>query len=366
MLNDVGLKHIGYATDYKRIWYVTETNYLLMEIHIQKQTIKCLCMVPGLSGKSEEYRVLGYYENKLYVLPFRSRYMYIYDLAEGKGIHVPIRQDQDVCATGCIYRDGYMYIYGWNGYLIKYCISDQTYCYLDLDTQILGMNYVPEKWFWTDAFLQKNEIYLPMAMDKGAVVIGENDQISYINLGEDQKRWQLRNILNDNEKIHVIYEDENKHIHATTYDYGGNLLEDADVLLHRDFEVYPYGRAYLCGRKWVLFPYKSPWLCCVDESGGDVVDMEILGEKVGESPPGLYTAVIGLNDGWIYAIDQSTGDALSVNANTLETRRIKLSLLPPPRNYLAELYHTNSAMLVSEMKGFAELKDFIDMLVEEK
>lgn len=365
MLNDEGLKHIGYAKNRNRIWYVTETNHLLMEIDTEKQAIKCLCMIPGLLGKSEEYRMLGYYGNKLYILPFRSRYMYEYDLRDGKGDQFQLGQDKDVYATGCIYRDEYMYIYGWNAYLIKYHVADRTYCRLDLNTQVLGMDHVPEKWFWTDAFFIKDKIYLPMADENGVLMIDEKDRISYILLGERHREWRLNNIVVDDEKIHALYMDEDDQVHSSIFDHEGNLLEDADVLFHRDFEHYPYVRAYLCGSRWVLFPYESPGLCCVDESGGDAADMEKIEVRDGEEKRCLCTAVTGLDDGWLYAIDQSTGDVLSVNTSTLKTRRIQLSLIDESRNFLSELYQTNPVIFVMELEKFTELGDFIDVLVEE-
>lgn len=357
------LKHIYCTSNGEKAWYVAEMLSLVMEVNLATNSFKCLFEIPGDTPICT-YRTVYYHKNKLYVIPYNSQILYIYDLDNNSIDQVNIGNGSNSYATGCISRNEYLYIFGATARICKYNTNTGIIKSIDVVPAEAGMNYSPAQWFWTEAFLSANDIYIPFCDAKELIKIDAYDNCSYIRLGNGGTCEAL-SILQNEKGFRSIFLLDNC-IHMEKYGENGGIEEQAIISSFPSLGEKLYSHASFVNNGWLLLPYRSKSIFFISDGENKARMIYDLGipEKRFEGHIGsAFNCISNTARGCLCAIDLVLGDMIVITEE-LKITDAKLEFSVEALNQLKELNRNKvlygSHMIEeSEVVGVADLIDFI-------
>ena len=247
--------NVNMVTNGKLIWHFAEKTGFVMEIEIATGRMECLFYIPNLNN---EYRILSYCNNQLFVLPYNSNIMYVYDLDIREVTRVSLTMSIEKClCTGCAFFNDELYIYGQTQYIYKYHTENKKVTsVLDVKVQCEDKKIMMREnnWFWTKPVIYANKLFLLMYRN-GATVVDNEDGMIYLPLGNEDESWVLKEMSIDNDIINVLCTDSKSNTTYRTYNLQGDELSCTKMEYNYQWVTLPYLRAEWNKRGWILFPY---------------------------------------------------------------------------------------------------------------
>lgn len=317
--------HISVVTNSKKIWYYADLIGYIMEIDVVSGEMKCLFAIH--ENNNEPFcRNLFYHDGKLYMLPYASKIMYVYDLAMGKILNT-VKFDSNVSAcrfTGCIYRKGSLYLYGALPQICIYNIKEEKMHWKQLMFDELGMSYNPASWFWTESFQYKEDIFLLISGSNGLIKISNDDRFSYIPIGTNQQALILRDFDLIGDEIEELYLDKDYNVLCRRYNRQGCIKNICELRVSYQWSIYPYSCAEHVKNQWILFPYKTNSIMIFDLKKESIERLYTIGNTI--DIQGKYYFGNSIKDGNnnIFAINQIDGTLVIVSADTMKVKEIPL------------------------------------------
>lgn len=236
----------GICLNQEKGWFLGMKTPMLYEVSMSDFEINPLCMIPAKSGISERVSQKIIYKNdKLYILPDRSKTLYILDLnnVDIAEIDVP-----EAFARPCML----------NGWFDKQIL----YCYMHLDDSIASFDIETKKFLGTHMIFEngKKGAFESAYVDGCCYFISKDDnRICKYNLIEDKKLFvELdRNAIGFNT---IVYQPMNNMMYVTglnedIYIWSVETNEIIDVIRikdgyeHTSKEGFRYFSSHVCGDK---------------------------------------------------------------------------------------------------------------------
>ena len=363
------LHHIGIETNGEKIWYIAEMIGCVIEVDIATGKSACICDIPGFTDEGS-YRNLKYFNGKLYILPFKTDEMFIYDI-DNSTMDKVILPDKNLHYVGALIDEGKMYLYGDSSFITVYGLAKNTTEMLELDPIKLGIGFTPSEWFWTSSLLCEHDKFFAMNGDNGMVKLDADDNISYIQMGESHHKWKSQNSVMVNMDFKVLYINENNEVTSSTYEKDGRLKHQACIDFDTKWEVYPYVYAALSDMGWISFPFLTNGLELIDENEGVTkryYDLDISEADINKDNGYLFGCGNKYSNDVIYAIDQMFGHLVivDVSSNSIEKKELVFdedgikSIKDAFKHRLSE-----DNGIIQEKKTFADLNWFINDVLKE-
>lgn len=319
------LYNISMSTNGKKIWYYAEKTGYVMELDIASGRMECLFYVPNTSA----YRVMCYCDNSLYILPFYSNIMYVYDLKSKKTLLIILNEkDHKCCCTGCVFFEKEIYIYGIKSFIYKYNPEEKRISkIIDLQNQKMNMPNQSDNinWIWTQPIIYESRLYF-LLYQNGMIVIDQRDNISYLSLGTGYEPWMLRNVFMENGLIRILYSDTKLNIKSMIYDIHGNIIDFKKVDIGYYWKIYPYLNSGYTNKGWVIFPYMDNIIRYIDNVDGKIkLLFDGLGKSL-EKDREYYSAPVKVSGicEYLFLIDLYNSTLLKINTQTFEVGGIDL------------------------------------------
>lgn len=204
----------GLAADTKNIWYITNLESLLMCLDLENKKVVCYGKIPNSKCEDYAYRTLLYNDFKLYMLPFNTDTLCIYDITKDKFELISFSDEiKKVLGKKCQIFGGFFYeqelvMYGVRPIIIRYNFIDRKFrCYV-VNEEMLG--FLPQCWFWRDGFGYEKMLYLPIAGYKAIVRIDiDNDEVDIINKGKNEN-YDFTIVKRYKDEIYLVLEKQEK------------------------------------------------------------------------------------------------------------------------------------------------------------
>lgn len=362
MIDQTILQHKVEVTDGKRMWYVAELIGIVVEIDIETRILRYLWRIPGFS-QPVSYRSLFYYEGRLYILPYYGNEIYIFDL-ENETYNT---ETLESCyhLMGGIERNGILYFFGCDSQIIV-CSSTGTIIeYIDLKQHCPDVGVEDGLWLWTEAFMSKETIYLPVQNTNTIVLIDKDNGVSALVLGENSQKWLCRNIAIEEGVYHVLYTDKEGEECCTiseTFDEYGKCIETRRINYPDDYISYPFVHALFINGDWYLLPYGTHKIYRFSTSNirFDRVfepqnNSAITGEVNGD-----YLCSIYLNN-CIVSVNQIYGTMIEISLINGDVTEFELTYDKTKSQKVIDLFLRDPSCS-KEIKDVVELADFLEFV----
>ncbi len=365
MVNQTLLGHKTEVTDGRRIWYIAELCGFIMEIDLCTNTLKSIWSIPDFSDTCA-YRLLFYFEDKLYIFPYTQRIIYVYDLKTSK--YKAIKIENSLELMGCVKREQYIYVFGSKCTFIKYNVDDDSITYKDISLNKSGIKEIPSFWFWTDCFIEKNCIYAPISNSNLIIKIDSKDNVSDLYLGNLPQKWLLQKIKLCNDKFYATYcigKINEVKTYIAEFDSNGMLISKRYVENNLPYRTYPYVYAELVNGKWLKLPYGRNQILLEDvESDTTICEIENGMNYLSDIMPGLFWCGVWIDEYTLCSVNQAMGSIIWIDTNefTVECKDIKFDKIS--ENQIKERFEnaikTNSSLY--EMNEYIDLKQYIKFI----
>lgn len=358
--------HTGLVSNGERLWYYAEMLGCVIEVDPTTGQMDCLFSIPHFCNKNEsepQYRVMRYQDGNLYLLPYATNNMYIYEVKSKIITEVKLANNKCYC-TGMIFRDGLVYIYGTSPCIYIYDLYRKNVSSVTIDPKALGMKHVPEKWFWIKPFIYKENICL-LLNSNSLIIIDKENRMSYQMLGKEYEIWALRHVCLDDDIIKILYSDSNFRTKSAFFEIDGTLIQSCNVDLNKDWEEYPYLIAEFTKGKWFLFPFRSNLIQIIDSMSGRIEKVYNIPYCLNDKRKYFFGGSMIINN-HVYAIDQVRGHLIKINVDDLEVQDIKLSLSKKGNEKLVEVMKNrtfNENAIIYEKKEWGDLNVLLDGLI---
>lgn len=369
MISQYWLRHDAEVTDGKRIWYIAELSGFLMEVNLHFKELKIIWKIPN-SVKSCSYRVLFYYNQKIYIFPYYQRTIYIYDLNTAEYEKIDVKKSLEL--MGIIKRDCFLYGFGNKSKILKFNLVDNTVVYIDMQEKLCDLEGIPLNWFWTKACIWNKCIYIPVSHSNILIALDQYDNVSSVSLGDKLEDWIMENIIVDNGQYHVIYckeEKNNLSTYVSEYSLNGKLLRESKIEEKYSYQMYPFVDAIWTGNNWICLPYgRNKILLRGDIDEKILFEIDNGTDFLSDIVQGLFHCSVRVNNNLICSINQSTGSFICITLNDLSVNNSYLKLEENFPCLLEKSYQDairfHSA--IEEMKNFYDLKSYINYICERK
>ncbi len=365
MINQYLLGHKVEVTDGKSIWYVAELSGFVVEVNLFSKELKCIWKIPD-STEACSYRSLFYYAHKLYVIPYYKGAIYVYDLYTAKYEKIDVKQNLEL--MGCIKRKQFLYAFGRKAEILKYNLEDSTVTYIDIQSELEHLKEISPNWFWTQAFVLNECIYIPISNTNIIIVLDQHDKISVLYLGHEPEKWSLVNIQADNRRFHAIYckgEKDDARTYISEYDLNGRLRLKSIVDEKYSYQIYPFVNAVWIGDKWICLPYGRNEIVIRDKEYDEVL-FEITNgiDFLNNIIQGLFCCSVWANDYMICSINQSVGSLICIDINDFSVNHSYLELKDNLQCLIRKSYQDASQFqtVIDEKNSFLNLELYIDYI----
>lgn len=359
------LGHKSETTDGEKIWYIAEYSGLVMEIDLKTNCLKCIWKIPDFPLACA-YRLIYYYEKKLFFFPFTQGSIYIYNLISADYSRVDVMCNGEYMT--CIQREGYIYAFGAKKIILKICIEDYTVEYINIFLAQADASNLPSKMFWSKCFMKENIIYVPVQERNMVIVISHDDKISCVYLGENIEIWNIANIAVMNNKIYAIYgigKANDIQVNISEYDLDGNMFSNRVAVDTYSYSTYQFIDAGFYNGKWIVMPFGRNQLLLQDihcdeilyeiDHGTDMLLPQILG---------LFWCSVWMDNNIYCSINQTCGEVYMINTCNYHVDNKKLLYEEitekDQTRYFADAMQINNFM--SETEGGLDLKGYLQFI----
>ncbi len=319
MSENAWLNHIKIVSDNDKAWFYSKELRSLIEVNILDGKARCLLCVSG-NNNPLPYNSLLFCSGKIFMLPYDSDELIIYDLKDGNIRKAKLIDKKEKCGfTGGVIRGEYIYFFGsHHSQICKYdFINDQ----VKLLDQLSVDNCSSKQWFWTEAFMVDGIIYL-VTLENGLITIDKNDCLSHIQLGGNVEKWNSRNVILQNNQFKSLYVGEDLQLHISDYDLHGNIQNDMTIEFPSKWEGNLFIHAEFSRGKWIIFPYKTNDIYMIDSNDGKV---EKIRRNVAVTEQDIvFTDAIVVDD-QVVAIDQITSEIIKVDVPNNSINSVPIS-----------------------------------------
>lgn len=365
MINQYLLGHKAEVTDGEKIWYIAELSGFLMEVNILSKELKAIWKIPCAATECS-YRLLFYYDHKIYIFPYYQKTIYIYDLHTMDYEQIEIKKNPEL--MGCIKRDKFLYVFGSKPEILKFNMENHTVMYIDMRSKICNWKEIFSDWFWTNAFTLNEFICIPVANTNIIILIDQNDNISSLCLGKKQEKWILVNIQADSERYHAIYcrgEKDNVRTYIAEFDLKGKLIWENSIEEKYSYKIYPFLKAVWVREKWICLPFGRAEVVIRDKEHEEILYKAKNGiDFLSDVMQGLFFCSVQVNSNMICGIDQSNGSLLSIALDEWKVDYSELKQEERLWELLEKSYQdaVSSKTVINEMKSFYDLKSYINFV----
>lgn len=370
MISQYLLGHKAEVTDGEKIWYIAEHIGFLMEVDLFSGKLRAIWKIPG-SIDVCAYRVLFYYDHKLYIFPFYQELVYVYNLYTAKYEKIKVKKNLEV--MGVVKRDFFLYAFGDKSEILKYNLENNTITYIDMQEYVCKLKGIPLNWFWTRAFVLDERIYIPVSNSNILIVLDRYDNVSSVCLGNELENWRLANIYADGERYHVICcmgEENNIRTYILEYDLNGRLLLKKHVVDRYFYQVYPFVNAIWNGHKWICLPYGRNEIFLRDEEHDEILfEIDKGTDFFSDIIQGLFFCSVCVNGDMIFSINQSTGSLICIDSGDLTVDHLYLKVDDNfYQHYLIKKSYGDAVRfrsVIKETNNFYNLNSYINYIISE-
>lgn len=273
-MNNNEYTYSDFATDGKRLWYITMNNNLLMEINITDGNVECLGSIPT-NINNAAYRTLEFYQEKIYLVPYFANQLCVYDLAKKEFLFVKLlekseSQNHSLLMGHAIYNNK-LIMWGNGLSVVFFDLKTKIGRCLKINNDLLDIDEKDKAVFWKDGFVQSNILFIPIAhYSVLAVVDLETDEIKIIKYG-NHKKYNLYQIFRhvDENLYFIVFDNEWKcHI----MECRANSLESSEISVNLGLEnIYsnsteniPFMWGEVINKKLILAPARAESFYIVD------------------------------------------------------------------------------------------------------
>ncbi len=320
MINYNMLYNIEMVTNGEKIWFYAEKTGFVTEIDCSSGQMDCLFFVPNINN---ECRILCYSRGFLFLLPYNSDVIYIYDLCKKKLEKMILTDEKNKClCTGAVFFADELYIYGTTSLVYKYSFKKKGISsVLDMKEKAVGFKALKENedWFWGIPSIYNEKLYLLMYRN-GIIVIDKNENVSFLPLGTGTEEWVKHDMYICDDKIHVLCSDTQENVIMAIYDMKGRIIKKSNIKIDYQYSALPYLRTRFTDKGWLTFPYLDNTIRCVNTESGEINSIYTCGESDKVMRRECYgaTAVIGNDNSKIVTIDLENKLMLEIDAYTLD------------------------------------------------
>lgn len=325
MISKKILSHIEEVTDGKKIWYIAQLLGFVMEVDLNTNLLRCIWRIPDFTSACS-YRVLFYDNEKLYIFPYYKDRIYVYDFSILEYKEIVTKNSLKIMS--CIKRENYIYAFGETATVVKYNINNSKIEYLDMNCMKGDIKNFPSKWFWQEAFINNNNIYIPVMDSNLLMRIDSKDFIFGFYLGKEPVDWMLQHITYDKGRFHAIYGkgklNEIK-TYVAEYEADGALKKEEHIRDRWFYQKYPFVSAKYLNGKWITLPFgRNQVLLESAETSELLCEIENGTECLSEIMPGMFWCGVWVNSHMLYSINQAMGEILLIDINKSNAMQYKL------------------------------------------
>ena len=351
------LYSIKLTANESKIWFYAQKSGFIMEIERKTGIMRCISSINDLG--TLHYRTVYYFNGKLYLLPFLSTDLYIYDIQTSDD--VVIKMDDENCyLTGCIEHNSILYMFGpKTPYIYKYnTLNDSVY---RVDVSRNGTP-VFDNYFWTESFIKNDILYIPL-INGGIITLDINSEgTNCLLLRKENEVWILFHIEPCEDGLHAIYADEALNIWTLLCDYKGYEVRRVPISIETGWNVYPYIQTVYSKGNWITFPYNSGKIHVINDTDGKVHTMSdnYLVNKDKEA----FGGAVKLNPDETCLVDQARSELIIVTGND-QIQRIKLVLSSDETERINNMFRKKmlaSRDIINELATVYTLDNFIEAL----
>lgn len=363
MIEHEVLQHQNEVSNGRKIWYIAELVGVVMELDIQSRVLSVLWPIPGFSGIAS-YRCLYYNNEYLYVIPYSTNKLYIYNI-ENKSYEI-VMVKGSLRLMGGIQRGDYIYFYGWNSTILKMDIYSEKIEYIEIGRSNLDANIsLPFGfWFWNDAFLINSIIQIPIAGTNIIFCLDEKDYCFSICLGEKQKEWRNRVIYINNKGIYSLLSEEDNNKLVVKYGiYGldGDLCCEKKVNIDEKYSLDSFTCSKFHDNEWILLPYnmEGAYRINIDKCFAKRIYRYVRDNQ--NLNVGFLLCSVSISDDWVISINQYDGTMIKVALGNKYFNVYDINYDRPSRIKMIESY-CSCSRIINENTDLLKLSDYLDYL----
>lgn len=334
MQND-NFTYSEFTSNGEKVWYITIVDNLLMEIDLNNHKVKCLGKIPNTLNETGAYRNLVYINEKLYLIPFNTTSLCIYD------INTKNFNFMDAFHHSWCIDNKRMKLYGrlvYGNELIMYGLNSTVYKYNILSNELKAYQITNSEVQKNDIFFMKHgfvigdKLILPSSEKTILVEIDlSTDKIKYYKFELNVPNVICQLVLYENQSFYFVLFDKEWKIHIGVIDINGYFVKDYQVYMPNLKKIEsdnPNNIPFVCGfvkrNKIVLLPGKQLDTYVIDIDKKCYRIHSELVTRINGKCPFNYFAIGHLENSYYYSIQYGQKRFVMIQEETLSVIEMEL------------------------------------------